>query len=209
MPASPLFTALSTRVANLTATMLPPTRADLAYTEAEYDRVRGYILLIHAEIESFVETRVIDEMRARHDDWVSTGKANNVVMGMLAFSDGAWPSVIGSLDAPGSVDRKWEARDVEARLKICLTQCHRQSKENHGIKAKDTLALLLRLGFRASEIEKDLISEMDSFGTYRGEFAHNAVQRVTRVPDPVVTRKRVESILEKLQILDAKISSII
>lgn len=211
MPPTAHFKELKERVDELGSHMLPVVKADLTYTPAEYDRVRAYVLLVHAEVEAFLEQRVQDEVASRIGIWDASGTPSVVLMGVLAFHRGEWVGTIDSLTSPADGDKNptWSDRDIDRRLKKCQTQTVFTLKSNNGIKANDVLAMLLRLGFRVGSIDADLISQLDALGTDRGTFAHNAVRAVTNQPDPALTKTRVTEIMAKLQALDAAISALV
>ncbi|MGE3313527.1 MAG: HEPN domain-containing protein [Planctomycetaceae bacterium] len=210
MPPTTLFNELKQRVDELGSHLLPAIKSNLTYTGAEYDCVRAYILLVHAEIEAYLEQRVQDEIDHRIDKWETSRAASVVLMGLLAFHKGEWVGPIDSLTSPNGGDKNptWFNRDVDRRLKQCRTQTVASLKKNNGVKAVDILQMLLRLGFRVDDIDPDLISKLDVLGTDRGKIAHNAVRAVTALPDPSLAKSKVTEILAKLKDLDGAISKL-
>jgi hypothetical protein len=210
MAPSTLFSLLNSRLDELGAGLLPALKADLTYTRAEYDRVRAYVLLVHAEVEAFLEQRVCDEVKRRMEDWEQARTPSAVLMGVLAFHRGEWTAPIESMapHANGDKNPTWAARDIDSRLRLCHGQTNIVVKENNGIKSRDSLRMLLRIGFALSAIDEDLVDELDALGSDRGAFAHNSVRVVTNEPDPELTRKRVDHALQLLGKLDAAISAL-
>jgi len=212
MPPTAHFNELKQRVDELGSHMLPVIKPGLTYTPAEHDCVRAYVLLVHAEVETFLEQRVKGEVACRIAAWDAAGTPSVVLMGLLAFHDGVWVDAIESLTSPVEGDKKnptWSSRDVDTRLRKCQTQTVYALNNNNGIKAKDVLDMLLRLGFRVGDIDSDLISQLDALGTDRGNFAHNAVRAVTNQPDPALAKAQVTEIVDKLQELDVRISALV
>lgn len=208
-PNTAQFTELMERVAELGSHMLPATKADLTYTAAQYDHVRAYVLLVHAEVEAFLEQRIRDEVRRRVEAWKRNRTPSSVLMGMLAFREGQWTSPIESLDSPSEGDAKrWRERDVGARLDLCHEQLVSLLEKNNGVKAKDVLSMLVRIGLAVDSIDSELVSELDALGMERGTFAHSAVRAVKTLPDPEVCKGRVKNILTKLESLDVAISAL-
>ncbi len=210
MPTTALFNDLKRRVDDLGSHMLPATKANLTYTPAEHDCVRAYVLLVHAEIEAFLEQRVQDEVARRVAAWEASRTPSVVLMGLLAFHKVTWVGTIGSLTAPtnGNDNKTWADRDIDCRLKRCQTETGFSLKSNNGVKAADVLDMLLRLGFRVADIDADLISKLDGLGTQRGTFAHNSVRAVTIQPDPADAKTNVTQIMAKLKDLDEAISNL-
>ncbi len=211
MPTTALFNDLKRRVDDLGSHMLPTSKADLTYTTAEHDRVRAYVLLVHAEIESFLEQRVQHEVTLRIAAWDADRTPSVVLMGLVAFHKDPWVGTIDSLIAPLKGDKnatKWADRDIDRRLQRCHTETVESLKRNNGVKAADVLCMLLRLGFRVDDIDADLISKLDNLGTQRGTFAHNTVRAVTIQPTPTDAKAMVTEIIQKLMELDEEISKL-
>ena len=210
MPPTANFNELKQRVDELGSHMLPAIKSDLTYSPAEYDRVRAYVLLVHAEVEAFLEQRVQDEVARRIAAWDTAGTPSVVLMGLLAFHKGKWTGATDSLTRPAGGDKNqtWSERDVDRRLNKCQTQTVYALQNNNGIKAKNVLDMLLRLGFRIDGIDADLISQLDTLGADRGTFAHNAVRAVTTQPDPALEKAKVTEIIAKLHELDVRISAL-
>ena len=147
MPQSDLFKMLKDRVGKIGTHLLPKIKRDLSYTDEEYDHVRAYILLVHSEIETFIEERILDEVKIRINKWELNHKPSVVLMGILAFHKGDWSSAIDSLDAPAQADENptWKNRDTSTRLKMCRTQLHKLIKDNHGIKSANLLPCSYKL----------------------------------------------------------------
>lgn len=211
MPASQLFLHLQQRIADLALRMLPVVRDDLTYTEEEYDRVRAFIVLTHAEVESFIEHRVLGELNLRMRAWKEHKRPSGVLMGLLAFSGQSWPGPIEDLSAPTIGDRapSWALRDLQRRLDAAITCANARIRvANHGVRSKDALAMLLPLGFDVSMVDPDLIRELDDFGSQRGQIAHTSARTVKSQPDPAAFRTKANGLLKRLGQLDLAISSL-
>lgn len=198
-------------MAELEGNLLPAIKADLSYTASEYDRVRAYIVLVHAEVESFVEQRVVAEFAVRHAAWDGAKQPSVVLMGLLAFKSGEWESPIDSLNPPTNPEDspRWRARDTSARLSACITQQNRSIRTlNHGIRAANVLPMLLPLGFGAGDLDAGLVSDLDAFGSMRGTIAHSAARTTSSVPDPADAKNKVTRIMAGLAALDSAISAL-
>lgn len=66
---SPEYHSLCRRIVLLERHLLPPLSPTGSYTDADYDRTRSYVALIHAEIESFIETRCATVANAAKTRW--------------------------------------------------------------------------------------------------------------------------------------------
>lgn len=57
----------------------------------KYDRARAFQLLAHAEIESYLETVVINTANTAYDNWVKNRLITQPLVSMLAYSEGIMP----------------------------------------------------------------------------------------------------------------------
>ena len=81
--------------------------------------------------------------------------------------------------------------------------------ENHGIREKNLLRLLLPIGADFSAFDPILISELDSFGERRGTVAHSsAIFHVTSKPDPKDELEKVNNIVSLLRDVDRELDRI-
>ena len=79
------FIQLKSRIDSLKDNLLPRTRIDGNYSEIEQDLIRGFILLVHAEIENFIEDRVEEKIDAVHNLWKTSRKKSHVISSMNSF----------------------------------------------------------------------------------------------------------------------------
>lgn len=210
MGATQQFVELRQRMTELEANLIPPLREDLGYTEADYDRVRAFIVLTHAEVESFLELRVLAELAKRLEAWNTSKRPSGVLMGLLAFGGTDWPATIDDYAKPrNETAPSWKLRDLQRRLDSAHATLHGSVRmTNHGIRKRNTLALLLPLGMQIDELDAALLDQLDAFGGTRGEIAHGSARRVTVQPDPGDAKARAAQLLAGLETLDAAITQL-
>ena len=193
------FRALQTRIRRLREHLLPkqfdPTGR---YSERQLDRARAYRLLAHAEIESYLEKIVSDTANEAYNIWENKGLITDPLIAMLAYSDNGPRPVPTSKPTDGPRD----LRDRVKKAKNALTRY--VNVENHGIRERNILRLLLPIGISEFEIETDWLSTIDSFGQDRGVSAHGS-NRVANPPDPKTEHDRVGQILEGLMAIDHRL----
>lgn len=173
---------------------LPGTSATGAYSEAEYDMVRAYRLLAHAEIEAYVEDAALASATEATQAWIRTGKPQFCTVHLMLFDDHE------------NLSQSWTSSNYQFRVQKLLDRYRESIKNNHGIKARNILKMLLPLGIRERELSPTWLATMNSFGQERGEVAHSAMA-VQTPPDPVTEKTRVHQILKDLTVVDRKLTS--
>jgi hypothetical protein len=182
------YLQLCKRVEELRKHLLPPTFDPTGnYSAAEYDRVRGYVALVHAEIEAFIESRCLVVASKCVDDWVKHRKTSPVVISLHAICYGGWD---GLIEQPAFKKLSNEI-SVEARLHSALAQYSQAVGGNNGIKEADLKRLLIPLSIRMNDLNPNWLVAMDSFGGVRGQIAHQTSVGVVQQPDPKDLRRLV------------------
>jgi len=76
--------------------------------------------------------------------------------------------------------------------------------ENHGIREKNLLGMLLPIGIESDDIDATWLATIDGFGQDRGSAAHksSAVSRTQQPPDPKNEFDRVTYLLQGLKDID-------
>ena len=165
--------------------------------------MRGYRLLVHAEIEAYLEDRVRHRANESLRRFKTDGKPRTVVISLLAFHSpqkGTSVKQIKEIYASGTV----HVREMAAQA---ATAYNRVISLNNGIREANILQLLLPVGLLHSEIDSTWLSTTDSFGAQRGETAHTSF-RAQRQPDPATEQTTVQQILAGILKLDERISTL-
>ncbi len=175
------------------------TRLSPAYTRQELDRLRAYRLLVHAEIESYLEDRArwaAQRAVARF----AAGRPTQALAGLFAYEDRP------SQELPRGIDVGTHA--LLTRAHKALIRYEYGVGRNNGIKEENLLSLLLPIGCREPDLDSLWVTEMTQFGTDRGSVAHSAVK--TQQPmDPDTEVKRVQRLVAGLLDLDLLITSLV
>lgn len=118
-----------------------------------------------------------------------------------------------TLEAPGENKRKiWpELVDISERIKPVLAAFHNFVRnENHGIKEKNLLALLLPIGVAHKVIDPRFLADMDSFGALRGAAAHTSTKTAVRQGlNPADELARVDRLKAGILALDDQIEQLL
>lgn len=176
------------------------------------DRIRaraaGYRLLVHAEIEKYLEDRCLETALSAVRAWKSTRRPSPVLMGLLAFSERmveSAPSSLTSSAGSASAVIAW-AKKVEIDEKIGqATSIYAHAiKNNHGVKEANLLALLLPLGLSTTKLDPTWLADMDSFGASRGLIAHASMVRTSI--DPANELATVKRLVGPMRTLDNELT---
>lgn len=159
---------------------------------------RAFLVLAHAEIESFLEDWAKDIARASEKLWL----AKSIFSSPLVYLMWCHGERLDLPKAPsGSGTKDLPERFSEASLKL-YPHYYKEIKDNHGIKEHNFLTLFLPLGLPLSALGATLLANLDSFGALRGVHAHHSAKAVVSVLDPETEFRRVTSLVEELKRLD-------
>lgn len=211
MPQSKRFGILSKRLTELRQHMLPKQFSPTgSYSKREEDRARGYRLLIHAEIESYLEdisrTLVTDRIRA----WKKTNTPSNLLIAFIACYHSGWIELDDdhNLNIISLARGRSKSKDsVDEIIDLAQTQFIKVLKQNHGVREKNLRSLILPTGLDLTQLNSTWITNLDDFGKLRGEIAHQTVG-VTTAINPQDEYKRVVDLLQGIKDLDQKLLNI-
>ncbi len=174
------------------------------FTPREYDRARGFKLLAHAEIEAFLEQRVVDTVNAAHTAWKCDQKPRHCLIALVAYREKGFGGVPASVTNDGKKSRDLLLRDRinEARKEFTTFV----SQNNHGIREKNVLKLLLPVGLREHQLPSDWLEQMNSFGDSRAEAAHGSAVKYR--PDIKGEWEQVVAILTGLKKVDQELTKL-
>ena len=176
-------------------------------------RALAYRVLAHAEIESFFEDRTLEPVSRAQLVWESTRHVSHVALCLVGFSGKEMAPPPTTLEAPSDNKRKaWPALvDIGQRLlPIIATFHHHVRNENHGVKEKNLLALLLPIGVAHGKIDPAFLADMESFGALRGLAAHSSGKTTARqAVDPEAEQKRVLALMPGIAAIDSEIDALL
>jgi len=177
------------------------------YTERQLDRARGYRLLVHAEIESYLEDVSRDVVINAIREWKADQKPTVVIVSFLAAYHSGW-SVSDEVENERIIEiakSRVKIKDsVSEIIDLAQTQFTNKIKNNHGIKDKNFKTLVLPAGVDVNELDSTWLANLDSFGSKRGDVAHKTM-RATGVINPKDEYDSVQQLLIGLKALDLKI----
>ena len=199
MECSSQLRELRARIEQLRQHFLPRTfNPTGTYTKRQFDLARAFRLLVHAEIESYLENIAFDTASKAFDDWNQRQLVTEPLLALVAFVEGSLGDVPKTLSS-GST------RDLDRRIQLSRDRFNAYTKgRNHGVRESNVLRLLLPVGISEADIDNTWLSTTNSFAQSRGETAHSS-WRVITPPDPQNEYAIVGQILEGLVVIDKKL----
>ena len=184
------FNQLEKRIKVIESSYLPKISPTGSYSNKEQDDLRAFLLLIHAEIESYFEEVSENKVKTAFKNWKAKRSRSNVLLSLVSFCGD---------DIHG--------KDLEDRIHKALTLYISKLKKNHGIKGNNILDILLPVGIEHNSIDLTWLNTMTSFGTNRGEVAHSTAA-VQQPLDPVTLKNTVMLIMTEVKKMDQEIKKI-
>jgi hypothetical protein len=162
-------------------------------------RAISFRIIVHAEIESYLEDRAFELLDAAWKHWKASRVPSEVVIGILAFSE-----VKTSLppDSLGLGASKQSYDDLSVPLDKAQNVWRTNHKDNHGIKEANVLKLLLPLGIQHTKLDSMLLADLSSYGTARGEVAHKSNYAIAKFADPKAEYDTAIKLVKDLKKLD-------
>ncbi|MBD1213135.1 MAG: HEPN domain-containing protein [Dolichospermum sp.] len=214
MPESDKFITLKTQLDRLKDEFLPEISPTGSYSESQLSRTAAYRVLAHAEIESYLEERawkiVIDAKKA----W-ETGKTTRTLICLLGFSDLTMDKPPDTLKKPNNVkqDNHDKRLEITEKINSAIKSFKKVIDNNHGLKEKNILALLLPIGIDSNDLDPNntWFATMNTFGEKRSLVAHTSATSYMTIqtPDPANELNTVNQITDELLRIDELINNLI
>jgi hypothetical protein len=214
--ASARLKALQVRTKDLRRLLLPH-KFDATGIYRDEHRVRARALsfrvLAHAEIETYFEDRVVEIAKVAWASWKNRRHLSTAGLHLLAFSGRQMNRPPETKDPPTDNKKKQWAEQVgiDGRLGASISDfIYRMENENHGIKEKNVLSMLLPVGCECDKIDGLLLATLSQFGADRGAAAHSSTAKhLTIAIDPKDEYDRVARIISDLGPIDAELDAIL
>ena len=195
MPSTKRFQLLHRELIKAKRAFLPASFNSLGnYSELQSDRARGFLLVAHAEIESFIEDRARDTAKTSVDMWRSKRKTTTALASLLTYM---------FLE---ECEPRW--KNIDQRIGYAHNKFNVSVRDNNGVKIDNLRKLLMPVGQDIEALDPLFLSEIDNFGESRGAAAHASNWQSTgrTVFDPKLECDRVfDKLLPHLKSLDEKL----
>lgn len=168
------------------------------YSDPQLLNASSYILLIHAEIESYIEARVEEHIQFAQRLWLTNRKPTRSLAAFCVYFSGT--PVLPTEHDP-------QKDEYGAIVVKAIRSATSKLGSNHGIREKNVMQLLQMIGYDVQTIDPLLIAELETIGSLRGEHAHksSAYHLATRF-DPFDVTKKIARLIQLLEIFDTQFS---
>jgi hypothetical protein len=192
----PHFQLLRNRVDLLTEKFmkdqLKDEYADPAGFQPDLDKLAAFRLLVHAEIEDFLETKA---------------KTNIYNISVVVAAGSPWmrqfPELLSIAYILKKAPPEFDASDplrLTNYISDLITSAKSAIKDNHGVKSWSFTILSILSGKTYDEIDQALSSSLNSFGKNRGDVAHNSVTHSRSLQAPSSELLIVSSLVRQLEL---------
>jgi len=133
--------------------------------------------------------------------WWLDQQPRTTLISLMAYCERNFPAreALAEDDGPDMRERITAAKDEFMRwVRV----------ENHGIKERNVLKLLLPVGIREHEIETAWLATIDSFGSDRGTTAHQSASKPQALPDPKSELETVKAIVKGMIPIDRRLAEL-
>jgi RiboL-PSP-HEPN len=194
MPTPKRLQRLLTRIDKLEAHFLPATFSLTGrYNPQQHDYTKSFLLLVHAELESYFEDRARKLVANAQAQYRRSGMCTPVLSRLLVYHNAA-------KDELGPVS----AQSVSKAVNYYLDHLDK----NHGIKEKNLLTIFLPLGISHAALDAQLVAACNQLSQKRGQFAHASFKTHQQV-DPKSERENIRlNILPELKNLEKRLKEL-
>ncbi|MGB7481355.1 MAG: hypothetical protein WA924_13600 [Burkholderiaceae bacterium] len=151
-------------------------RTNPATFQPDLDRLAAYRLLVHAEIEDFLESKAKDNIAAISARRIASPTWIRQSPELLALAIG--------LKRVLPQDDVLDLTRYSNYVGELLATAKRAISDNNGIKSQSFVLLSLCAGKTLDEIDGILSASLNSYGRDRGDVAHKSVTRSTSLQAP-------------------------
>lgn len=205
MPTSQRFNQMKHRLAELQKHMLPDNFSPTGdYTDRQLDRTRGYRLLVHAEIESYLEDISRSAITNSIRKWKTNKIPTTTILAFISSYHSSWSAEDNSNHdeiikiAKTRINPKESISEI---IDLAQKQFTKIVQNNHGIKTKNFNSLIMPTGIDIGILDPTWRANLDNFGTLRGEIAHKTKIATNQI-NPKDELTTVRDLLRGLKTLD-------
>lgn len=170
------FIEFRSSLAHLRQHLLPPAPSPVGdYPDDQEVKTLAFIVLAHAEIETYIENRVLEMSLNSKRLFDATGKVNNALAATLAHCGS--PDDIEKTPDPSKYQNWLGLINLTDRTTTAVNRLRRIINNNHGIRESNLARLLSLIGIDARTVDPQLVRDLDSLGQTRGRIAHSSISQ--------------------------------
>lgn len=179
--------------------LLVPSRSSPSgnYKRVTKEKSFAYSLLMHAEVESYIEDMISDIAESAFQRWKATGVPTSPLISLAVYKEG---NEIGFSEDVFNISAE---RKVETVISRCKMQFDARIRNNHGVRRKNISKLMISIGFIPDPSQEAVLSSLDGFGAKRGEYAHTSPnEKLLKQTDPITEANDIKGLIDNLSTLD-------
>ncbi|MFC5344476.1 hypothetical protein ACETK8_11690 [Brevundimonas staleyi] len=159
----------------------------------ELDSIAAFKLLVHAEIEGFIEARV----QYAVDEAVRLWKVDQKISRALLFILMRWSS-----EEEQSSTLGMDSARFTQQIERCAQRARKEVDENNGIKLDALQKLGCSAGFLIDDLQPTLTGAANSYGKDRGDVAHKPRGQVRSLNGPREEAGAARALVDELERFD-------
>ncbi|WP_313088380.1 hypothetical protein [Atlantibacter hermannii] len=151
----------------------------------------AYRLLVHAEIEDYIESKAKEKIDIIRNDVNANGYQTKYIKEIFAISNELSFSLVP--------EKAFDQASFTACVNKLLKTAEEKINDNNGIKEASFTRLSVFCGFEKNAIDNVLLNSLESYGKNRGSVAHKSYGRVRNFLAPSAEVSVVEDIITLLK----------
>jgi hypothetical protein len=175
------FSLLKTRLADLKVKFLDDQihaeEINPATFSPDLDKIAAFRLLMHAEIEDFLERKAKENLDKIDSQLVKSSTGSSRSFPELFYIAAAVKRPLDSIDI-------FNAAALREHISQMLGTARGIVKENNGIKEGSFNMMSIFSGKTADEIDSTLSASLNSYGKNRGDVAHQSTRHSSTINSP-------------------------
>ncbi len=169
------------------------------------DNLKAFRLLVHAEIEYYLEEMAKNVCGEALKEWVYDRKSSNIIISLVAShysGSKELESAVADYKPLSKTQLQKNNGDVVVTVTELAHQYYRRTvDDNNGIKERNIKNLFYPLGIVEEDLELGWLAVVDEFGSMRGLVAHKG-NKVQSPINPMDEKLQVINVLDGVHVLE-------
>ncbi|EMM1341870.1 hypothetical protein R5P09_004171 [Enterobacter roggenkampii] len=153
--------------------------------------IAAYRLLVHAEIEEYIETKASEKLSEIKSDVAVNGFGTSYLKNILAIAC--------LVDEPLAISAPYDEVEFKRVVLRIISTAEDKVKKNNGIKKGSFILLATFCGYAESSIDPILLTNLESYGKRRGSVAHKGARHANNISAPSSEVSDAENIMNLLR----------
>ena len=170
------------------------------YSSLQLDRAAAYLVLSHAEIEAYFEDMILQVISTTESKWKSNRHITPSLVSLVTYLPGERKGPPQAFD-----NKQFKDRNINELIGKAIALHKIRVRANHGIREANLCEILFPIGFGYNDLGSTLIASLDTFGSRRGDFAHQSLAHnpIITTLDPLVEAANVDQIIQEIENVDS------